>query len=224
MGGSYHCAHIARGALYAPPAIIASPRIAGIADFQLPIDPSVDGLMDIGRSCHTTFSIFHRQSAIGNENSARAPLPIPQAPNELMKSLANPYAFFMSCRACCKFEAQMNGGLRVEVGLVARLYQPGAVADVPAATDGQPELEIFVIFTDHPGTLAALRTAHHLGDKLDARLRLLMLYEVPYALPLTRPAIPAGFLEEQLRTQASKIPVAIAAHVYLCRDKRPTCG
>jgi hypothetical protein len=35
-------------------------RMAGIADFRL--------LMNIGRSCHTTFSIVNRQSAIGNEN------------------------------------------------------------------------------------------------------------------------------------------------------------
>jgi hypothetical protein len=115
-------------------------------------------------------------------------------------------------------------GLIVKAGLEMRLCPQRAVPDIPAATGAHPELEIFVIFTDHPETLAALRTAHHLGDKLDARLRLLMLYEVPYALPLTRPATPAGFLEEQLLTLASKIPVAIAAHVYLCRDKRPTCG
>ena len=118
----------------------------------------------------------------------------------------------------------MDNDLSAKVAPIITLCEATAAADIPAATGAHPELEIFVIFTDHPETLAALRTAHHLGDKLDARLRLLMLYEVPYALPLTRPAIPAGFLEEQLRTQASKIPVAIAAHVYLCRDKRPTCG
>jgi hypothetical protein len=31
--------------------------------------------MDIGRSCHATFSIVNRQSAIGNENLALADLP-----------------------------------------------------------------------------------------------------------------------------------------------------
>jgi hypothetical protein len=113
----------------------------------------------------------------------------------------------------------MKSSLRVKVGLETRLYQPEAVADAPAATDGHPELEIFVIFTGHSGTLAALRMAHHLGEKLDARLRLLMPYEVPYTLPLTRPAVPVGFLEEQLHAWASKIPIDIAAHIYLCRDK-----
>jgi hypothetical protein len=33
------------------------------------------GLMDIGRSCHTTFSIVNRQSAIGNEKMGVQPRP-----------------------------------------------------------------------------------------------------------------------------------------------------
>jgi hypothetical protein len=39
--------------------------MAGIADCRLPI-ADCRLLMDIGRSCHTTFSIGNRQSAIGN--------------------------------------------------------------------------------------------------------------------------------------------------------------
>ena len=113
----------------------------------------------------------------------------------------------------------MKSSLRVEIGLETRLYQPEAVADVPVATDAHPELEIFVIFTDHSRTLAALRMADHSGKKLDARLWLLMPYEVPYALRSTRPAVPVGSLEEQLRALASKIPVATATHICLCRDK-----
>ena len=93
------------------------------------------------------------------------------------------------------------------------------MADTPAATDAHPELEIPVIFADHSGTLTALQMADHLGEKLDARLRLLMLHEVPYALPLTRLAVSVRFLEDQLFTLVSKTPVDIAAHIYLCRDK-----
>jgi len=136
-----------------------------------------------------------------------------------MKYLANPYASFMTSRAHYKIEGQMKSSLRVEIGLETRLYQPEAVADVPVATDAHPELEIFVIFTDHSRTLAALRMADHSGKKLDARLWLLMPYEVPYALRSTRPAVPVGSLEEQLRALASKIPVATATHICLCRDK-----
>jgi hypothetical protein len=136
-----------------------------------------------------------------------------------MKSLANPYAFFMGIRAHYKIEAHMNNDLSVEVGPIITLCEATTAADIPAATDAHPELEIFVIFTDHSGTLAALRMADHLGEKLDARLRLLMLYEVPYTLPLTKPAVPVEFLKGQIYALASKIPVDIAAHIYLCRDK-----
>jgi hypothetical protein len=139
-----------------------------------------------------------------------------------MKSLANPYAFFMVSRARYISEAHMNSSLIVEVGLETRLCQQEAVPNISDVTDGRLELEIFVIFTDHSGTLAALRMADRLGEELDARLRLLMLYEVPYALPLTRPAVPVEFLEEDLRALASKVPTDIAAHTYLCRDKRRT--
>jgi hypothetical protein len=46
--------------------------MAGIGDFRLAIGDwrfsRPGGLMDIGRSCHTTFSIVNRQSPIANEN------------------------------------------------------------------------------------------------------------------------------------------------------------
>ena len=61
-----------------------------------------------------------------------------------------------------------------------------------------------------------------LGEKLDARLRLLMLHEVPYALPLTRPAVNVRFLEDQLFALVARTPVDVAAHIYLCRDTRRT--
>ena len=60
------------------------------------------------------------------------------------------------------------------------------------------------------------------GRKLDASLKLLLPYEVPYALPLTRPAVPVEFLEGQLRALASKVPMGFAGHIYLCRDKNRT--
>jgi hypothetical protein len=138
-----------------------------------------------------------------------------------MKSLANPYACLMTSRAHYKIEGEMKSSRSVEVGPIITLCE-ATTADIPAESDAYPELEIFVIYTDNLGTCAALQTADQLTQKLDARLRLLMLYEVPYTLPLTRPAVPAGFLEEQLRALASKIPVDIAARVYLCRDKRRT--
>jgi hypothetical protein len=90
--------------------------------------------------------------------------------------------------------------------------------------DGHTEkgLEVLVIFTDAPGTLAALQMADELGQKLEAHIRLLVPCEVPYALPLTQPAVPVEFLEGQIRDLAGKTRLEVAAHIYLCRDKRRT--
>ena len=60
--------------------------------------------------------------------------------------------------------SHMKSSLIVEVGLETRLYQQEAVPDIPAATDGHSGLEVFVIFTDHAGTLAALRMADQLAE------------------------------------------------------------
>jgi len=80
-------------------------------------------------------------------------------------------------------------------------------------------LRLFVIFTDMAGTLAALQMAEGLAQRLESHIRLLMLYEVTYALPLTRPAVPVGFLERQVRDVAAMFQGEIAAEIYLCRDK-----
>ena len=116
----------------------------------------------------------------------------------------------------------MKSGLHVEVRLETGLCLQEVAPDTPAATDGQPELEVFVIFTDYSGTLAALQMADQLTQRLEARLRFLLPFEVPYALPLTKPAVSVEYLEGQIHALASKIPINIAAHIYLCRDKRRT--
>ena len=80
-------------------------------------------------------------------------------------------------------------------------------------------LEVFVVFTDAPGTRAALRWAEGLAQNLDAHIRLIMTYEVPYALPLTRPPVAVEFLEDQVRKVAGQTHLEVAAHIYLCRDQ-----
>jgi len=95
-----------------------------------------------------------------------------------------------------------------------------ATTESPAATNAHQKLEVLVVFTDPSGTLAALQMADRLAQQLDACLRVLMPYEVPYTLPLTRPAVPVGFLEEQLHALACKAAMDVSAHIYLCRDKR----
>lgn len=80
-------------------------------------------------------------------------------------------------------------------------------------------LEVFVIFTDVPGTLAALRTAAALSKQLAAHLQLLMPYEVPYTLPVLKPAVQVEFLEGRVRDLACKTHLDVAAHICLCRDR-----
>jgi hypothetical protein len=109
-----------------------------------------------------------------------------------------------------------------ESDLIYPLSQQGADGHDRAEGHDEQRLQVFVVFTNAPGTLAALQMAEQLSRRLEACLRLLMPYEVPYTLPLTQPAVPAGFLEDQLRTLAHQAPMEIAAHIFLCRDKRRT--
>ena len=81
-------------------------------------------------------------------------------------------------------------------------------------------LEVSVIFTDVLGTLAALEMARGLAQQLEGHVRLLMPYEVPYALPLTKPPVTVEFLEGQIRNLAGESRMEIAAEICLCRDKR----
>jgi len=109
-----------------------------------------------------------------------------------------------------------------EYGLASPVFSHGAKGHKPVDGHTEKGLEVFVIFTDATGTLAALQMADGLTQELEAHIRLLMPYEVPYTLPLTKPAVPMEFLEGQVRGLASKTRLEVAAHIYLCRDKRHT--
>lgn len=94
--------------------------------------------------------------------------------------------------------------------------------DHPASTCTEEGLEVLVVHTDEDGTMAALRMAGELARELAARIRLILPYEVPYALPLTRPPVAVEFLESQIRELASRSNLNVAVQIYLCRDKRRT--
>ena len=111
-----------------------------------------------------------------------------------------------------------------DYGLASPVFSHDAKGHDPIDGHTEKGLEVFVIFTDAPGTLAALQMADGLAQKLEAHIRLLLPYEVPYALPLTRPAVPVEFLEGQIRNLAGKTRLEVAAHIYLCRDKRRDAG
>ncbi len=91
-----------------------------------------------------------------------------------------------------------------------------------AETNPGNELEINVIFTDHQGTLSALRTAGALAHQLQAHINLLVFRVVPYAFPLVSPPVSIQFTERRLldlARQGAQGPV-ISVQLYLCRDPR----
>lgn len=111
-----------------------------------------------------------------------------------------------------------------DYALAAPVYAQEAKGHQPI--DGQTErrLEVFVIFTDLPGTLAAIQRAEGLAEQLGAHLRLVMPYEVSYRLPLTKPPVSVEFLEGQMRDLAARTGMEVEAQVCLCRDKKSALG
>ncbi|MDX2149636.1 MAG: hypothetical protein SFV54_02800 [Bryobacteraceae bacterium] len=88
-----------------------------------------------------------------------------------------------------------------------------------------PGLEVFVLFTDVPSTYGALRAAMQLCEGLAARVRLLMVHEVPYPAPIDKPPQNLAFLRARFQaligrcTEEVNCPeVEAKAEIVLCRD------
>jgi hypothetical protein len=90
----------------------------------------------------------------------------------------------------------------------------------PPAGEDNPWQEAIVLFTTHAGTVVALKTASRLSAKLGVRPKVLMLYEVPYTLPLETRALPERFLEDQVRALQLDFPEEISMRIHLCRHLR----
>jgi len=93
----------------------------------------------------------------------------------------------------------------------------------PGGKDGRGQ-EIIVLFTTHAGTVAALKMASQLSANLGARPKLLMLYAVPYTLPLGKRALPDGFLENRVHALQRDFPEEISTDIHLCRHPRQGLG
>ncbi len=89
----------------------------------------------------------------------------------------------------------------------------------PGWNDGRWQ-EAIVLFTTHAGTVAALKSASRLGAHLGARPKILMLYPVPYTLPLQKQAVPEGFLENEVRALKRDFPEELSVRICLCRHPR----
>ena len=99
---------------------------------------------------------------------------------------------------------------------------PGKVveADIdkipPGWKDRQGRL-VILVFTNHAEAVAALRTAARLSASSGIRPQVLMLYDVPYTLPLENRALPEGFCEGLLRAVKRDFPEGVALRIRLCR-------
>ena len=111
----------------------------------------------------------------------------------------------------------MNDRIRFPVKLGGRSDQ----GPKRAGREGEDqELEIDVIFTTIPGTLAALRLAGQYARDLRGRISILATEIVPYPLPLERPPVAPEFTTRCYRTLAADQRVETRVRVYLCRDSR----
>jgi hypothetical protein len=80
-------------------------------------------------------------------------------------------------------------------------------------------LNISVVFTSVLPTLAALKQAGALANRLGAHLTLVVPQVVPMPLPLDHPPVRADWNENRFRVIASESPVPTAVQIYLCRDR-----
>jgi hypothetical protein len=92
-------------------------------------------------------------------------------------------------------------------------------ATVRSIVSLQATMEIVVLHTTVPETLAALKTAAHLAHGLSARIRLLVLEVVPYPLPLDQPDVTLPFTHRRFRTLAENTSVETSVDVHLVRDR-----
>ncbi len=83
-------------------------------------------------------------------------------------------------------------------------------------------LDIAVVFTSVEYTLAALRHAGALANRLAGRITLLVLQSVPYPLPLTSPPVLIDWNERRFRVITEASPVDTTVRLYLCRDRDET--
>lgn len=99
-----------------------------------------------------------------------------------------------------------------------KVVVPAAVR--PSTQPNVPDhrLEIAVVFTFAPATMAALRRASALASSLNARITLVHPQTARYPLPLESPPVLLEFSERRLREIAVECPVETTVQIYLCRD------
>jgi hypothetical protein len=87
------------------------------------------------------------------------------------------------------------------------------------ASETPTRLNIAVVFTTVDATLAALRKAGALANRLGAHITLMVPQVVPYPLPLESPPVLIDWNERRFRVIAEESPVDTTVRLYLCRDR-----
>jgi hypothetical protein len=114
----------------------------------------------------------------------------------------------------------MDRSRAAEIRLPTSDAKRSNAASLPPGGNDDERLGIRIIYTTHHGTVAALQMASQLGANLSVCPEVLMLYAVPYTLPLEEPAVPTGFLEAQIHALARESPTEMKARVILCREPK----
>jgi hypothetical protein len=92
----------------------------------------------------------------------------------------------------------------------------------PGVEAPDSELDISVVFTSVESTLAALKTAGTLANRLAGHITLIVPQVVPYPLPLESPPVLLDWNERRLKVLADQSPVDTKVNLYLCRDHLET--
>ena len=103
-----------------------------------------------------------------------------------------------------------------------RLFRANDRPTPPRQEESEHRLEVAVVFTSATPTIAALKRAGALADKLSARINMVVPQIVPFPLPLESPPVLLEFSERRFREIAMASPVETTVHIYLCRDRLET--
>ena len=128
------------------------------------------------------------------------------------------YDFFRSFRVRSIVGAKNDMSLALE-----RVLAPASGFPAPPAIgETESRLNVAVIFTSVQSTLAALKKAGALANRLSGRITLVVPQVVPYPLPLTSPPVLLDWNEKRFRVIAGESPVETTVQIYLCRDRLET--
>lgn len=93
---------------------------------------------------------------------------------------------------------------------------------IESTVTGESQLNISVVFTSVDATLAALRAAGTLANRLGGRITLVVPEVVSYHLDLDNPPVIHEWNKKRFRVLAAESSVPTTVCFYLCRDQDET--